>query len=137
MVRSLRAEANRWPGSGTGHFPRVGALSDGRTQIGPLARTAADLERLLAVIAGPDWRDAGVAPVPFLSADQASLSGARFAVVMGEGTWWPAAEQAQAVERAAISLSAAGPSRADWGASWLAEALDITRRYWIRTAACQ
>lgn len=129
-VYGLKPTAGRVPG--TGHFPRVGALSDGRTQIGPLGRSAPDLERLLGVISGPDWRDAGVAPVPLLPAARASLPGARFAVLIGEGTWRPAAAQAEAVERAAASLNAAGLSRAEWSVPWLAEALDITRRYWTR-----
>lgn len=126
----LKPTEGRVPG--TGHFPRVGALSDGRTQIGPLARSVPDLERLLAVIAGPDWRDAGVPPVPLLSSSRADLRGARFAVLAGDDRWRPAAAHADAVERAAISLCAAGLSRTAWPISWLAEALDITRRYWTR-----
>jgi amidase len=42
----------------------IGALSDPRTQLGPLARSVGDLALLLGVLAGPDGRDAGVAPVP-------------------------------------------------------------------------
>jgi amidase len=42
----------------------IGALSDPRTQLGPIARTVEDLTLLLGVLAGPDARDAGVAPVP-------------------------------------------------------------------------
>jgi len=116
----------------TGHFPRVGALSDGRTQIGPLARRVADLERVLPIIAGPDWQDAGVAPVPLLPASEAELGGARFAVVTGEPGWAPAGPLAAAVERAAAVLEGAGLARTAWTAPWLAEALDITGRYWAR-----
>jgi amidase len=46
----------------TGHFPRCGSLQDGRTVIGPLATSVADLAVTLTVIAGPDDVDAGVAP---------------------------------------------------------------------------
>jgi amidase len=116
----------------TGHFPRAGALSDGRTQIGPLARRVADLERVLPIIAGPDWRDAGVAPVPFLPASEAQLGGARFAVVTSEAGWAPAGPLAAAVEQAAAVLEGTGLVRTSWTAPWLAEALDITRRYWAR-----
>ncbi|HSO55020.1 MAG TPA: amidase family protein, partial [Actinomycetes bacterium] len=42
----------------------IGALSDPRTQPGPLARSVEDLRLLLGVLAGPDARDAGVVPVP-------------------------------------------------------------------------
>ena len=130
-VFGLKPTAGRVPG--TGHFPRIGALSDGRTQIGPLARDVADLERVLAVIAGPDWRDAGVPPVPLLPAGATGLEGATFAVLGGEEPWWPEASQAAALDRAAAALSAAGLTRTGWQLPWLAEALDITTRYWTRS----
>jgi amidase len=116
----------------TGHFPRVGALSDGRTQIGPLARKVADLELVLPIIAGPDWQDAGVAPVPLLPASQADLGGARFAVVTSEGPWSPGGPLTASVEQAAAVLERAGLARTAWRAPWLGQALDITRRYWAR-----
>jgi amidase len=129
-VYGLKPTAGRVPT--TGHFRRVGALSDGWNQIGPLARSVDDLERVLAVIAGPDWRDAGLAPVPLPPADPAELPGARFAVVTGEAGWGPTAELAEAVERAAVALVTAGLTRTAWRAPWLDEALDITQRYWAR-----
>ncbi len=131
-VFGLKPTAGRVPG--TGHFPRTGALSDGRTQIGPLARDVADLERVLAVIAGQDWRDAGVPPVPLLPARAARLDGASFAVLAGEDPWWPVPDLAQALDRAAAALSAAGLTRTEWRVPWLGEALDITRRYWARSS---
>lgn len=48
----------------TGHFPRCGSLEDGRTVIGPIAGTVADLAATLEVIAGPDGMDGGTPPVP-------------------------------------------------------------------------
>ena len=115
----------------TGHFPRVGALSDGRTQIGPLARTVDDLERVLGVIAGPDWRDGGVVPVPVRSSASVDLSDARIAVVGGAGIAQP--EVTDAVERAAAVFEAAGATRVAWIDSWLDDGLDVTERYWNRT----
>ena len=44
----------------TGHFPRLGARSDARTVIGPLANCVDDLTLALALIAGPDGLDGGV-----------------------------------------------------------------------------
>ena len=131
-ILGLKPTIGRVPG--TGHFPRIGALNDGRTQIGPLARHVADLERVLAVIAGPDWHDAGVPPVPLQHSSAAVLERARFAVLAGEEPWWPDADQAAALDRAASSLSAAGMTRTDWQVPWLNEALDITRRYWARSS---
>jgi amidase len=131
-VFGLKPTAGRVPG--TGHFPRIGALNDGRTQIGPLARDVGDLERVLTVIAGPDWRDAGVPPLPLPPSSAARLEGATFAVLAGEEPWWPGADQAAALDRAAASLRAAGLARTDWQLPWLGEALDITRRYWARAS---
>jgi amidase len=116
----------------TGHYPRVGPLSDGRTQIGPLARRVADLELALPVICGPDWQDSGTAPVPLQDPSRASLAGSRYAVVLSEEDWVPAAQLAAAVDQAAALLDAAGLTRTSWPAPWLAEAMQITLQYWTR-----
>lgn len=129
-VFGLKPSAGRVPT--TGHFPRIGALSDGRTQIGPIARSVDDLETALAVMCGLDWRDGGVAPVPLAPSAEADVATMRFAVVAGEPAWEPAPAVADAVDRAAAALVAAGATRASWTAPWLADALDITRRYWTR-----
>jgi amidase len=117
----------------TGHFPRVGALSDGRTQIGPLARSVDVLELVLPIIAGPDWRDPGVVAVPLADGGPASLAGARFAVITSEAGWSTTTVLTDAVERAADVLVAAGLTRTEWSAPWLVDALDITRGYWARS----
>ncbi|HUR50205.1 MAG TPA: amidase [Acidimicrobiales bacterium] len=129
-VFGLKPTSGRVPG--TGHFPAFGALSDGRTQIGPLARSVDDLELALQVIAGPDFRDAGVAPVPLQSSEFQPLEGKRFAVLTGEGPWTAAPAAAAAVEAAARRLEAAGLERTDWPMPWLVPAMDITLRYWER-----
>src|SRR6478735_56903 len=106
-VCGLRPTAGRVPT--TGHFPRVGPRSDGRTQIGPLAASVDGLELALSVLAGPDGRDAGAAPVP--SSRGVDLRGLRVAAAFGEGEWQPSARVAAAVERAADVLVAAGARR--------------------------
>ncbi len=70
-VCGLRPTAGRVPT--TGHFPRVGPRSDGRTQIGPLASSIDALEHALAVLAGPDGRDPAAAPVPMRPSATADL----------------------------------------------------------------
>jgi amidase len=114
----------------TGHFPRVGPRSDGRTQIGPLSGSIDLIERVLATIAGPDHRDSGVAPVALAPADLTRL---RFAVLTGEAGLSTSTELAQAVEQAAAALSSRGLERVEWKGPWLSDALDITQRYWART----
>ena len=129
-VCGLRPTAGRVPT--TGHFPRVGPRSDGRTQIGPLAASVDGLELALSVMAGPDGRDAGVAPVPLPPSREVSLRGLRVAAAFGEGAWQPSDRVAAAVERATGVLVAAGAQRVPWEFGWLAPAWDITHRYWAR-----
>ena len=119
----------------TGHYPRVGPRSDGRTVIGPLAACVDDLELALTVIAGPDGRDMGAAPVPLRPAGMGGageVDGLRVAVALGEGPWRPGPRVAAAVEWAADVLVAAGARRVPWEFPWLEPAWDITQRYWAR-----
>ena len=129
-VCGLRSTAGRVPT--TGHYPRVGPRSDGRTQIGPLAASVDGLEQALSVMAWPDGRDVGVAPVPLPPSSGVELHGLRVAVALGEGSWRPSSPVAAAVEWAADVLVAAGARRVPWEFGWLAAAWDITQRYWAR-----
>lgn len=129
-VFGLKPTAGRVPG--TGHFPAYGALSDGRTQIGPLARSVDDLELALQTIAGPDARDAGVAPVPLHKRDSVKLAGKRFAVLTSEGAFSAHPETAAAVEEVAGRFERAGMKRTDWPIPWLVPAMEITLGYWNR-----
>jgi amidase len=116
----------------TGHFPRLGHLSDPRTAIGPLARTAHDLEAVLRVIAGEDFVDPGVAPVPLGRAGDVDLSALRvgwFASVDGAEV---TADTTRAIAAAADTLAALRCAVREIDAPWLAESLAITRAYWAR-----
>jgi amidase len=108
----------------TGHFPRCGSLEDGRTVIGPLATAVEDLGAALALIAGPDGLDAGVAPVPLGDPDRVDPSTLRVGV-MGAG----AATTAPALRGLA---AASATIREDGLPDVREEALEITRRYWRR-----
>lgn len=102
----------------TGHFPRCGSLSDGRTVIGPIAATVADLAAVLPIIAGPDGLDAGVPPVPLGDPASVDVGSLRF------GFFGPVAAQA---------LAAVGATCAEMPALDVRdEALELTRRYWRR-----
>ena len=62
-LAALKPTAGRVP-SRRHRRPRAArALRDPRTQVGTLARSVADVALVLSVIAGPDGRDGGVAPV--------------------------------------------------------------------------
>jgi amidase len=86
----------------------IGALSDPRTQLGPVARTVADLTLLLGVVAGPDGRDAGVAPVPLGDPSTVRVEGLRVALHAGDGSAGLSPETTDTVTAAAGALAAAG-----------------------------
>ncbi len=77
---------------------QLGTLGDPRTVVGPLARSVEDVALLYTLIAGPDGRDAGVAPV----APQRSPETLR-AAVFSEGA---DAETTAVVNQAAAVLGA-------------------------------
>jgi amidase len=58
---------------------QIGALGDPRTQIGVLARSVADVACALRVLAGPDGRDGGIAPVELGHPGAVDLRGLRVA----------------------------------------------------------
>jgi amidase len=98
-------------------------LEDGRTVIGPLAKTVDDLAASLVLMVGPDGLDAGVAPVPLGDLDAVDLSTLRFGVLGDEPT---APAVAALVGAGARIVEDQVPDIRD-------EALDITRRYWRRS----
>ena len=107
----------------TGHFPRCGTLEDGRTVIGPLATTVADLAIALKLIAGPDGIDPGAVPVPLGAPDGVDVSALRIGY-MGDDLTTDAALTAL---REAGAIVAPIPM-----VDVRDEAMDITRRYWTR-----
>jgi amidase len=80
----------------------LGSLSDPRTQVGPLARSVADVALLLTLIAGPDGRDGGVAPVPLRP--PGLVRGLRVAVLVDDGLAPPDDDTRSVVALAAAAL---------------------------------
>ena len=86
----------------------IGSLGDARTQVGVLARGVADVALALGVVAGPDGRDGGVAPVALGDFAQVGLAGLRVAA-FGELDHARAdAATAQVLDAAAAALREAG-----------------------------
>ncbi len=130
-VAGLKPSAGRVPL--TGHFPRIGALSDPRTQIGPIARFVEDLALALPVIAGVDWRDPGVAPVPLGEAADVQLEGLRLAWYAHDEAVSTTPETVETVQAAVAVLSDAGAVAEEGRPPRIEESLEITRAYWRRT----
>jgi len=143
----------------TGHFPRINALSDPRTQIGPMARFVADLALVLPLISGPDYSDAGAIPMPLEDWKLVDLRGSGLDMtgnviprgsglnLTGGGAGQPpvriaiftefagasATQQTVAtVRKAATALQDAGAEVEEAVPPRIEESLPITRAYWRR-----
>ena len=129
-VAALKPSAGRVPT--TGHFPPVGDRSDGRTQIGPIATRVRSLIEVLDVIAGPDGRDPGTAPVPLGDASRVDVADLRIGWNVGEAGYEPTAAVRAAVERSVAQLEGLGARVVGEIPQHLDEAFDVTTRYWTR-----
>lgn len=89
----------------TGHAVSFGGVHDPLTQLGPMARSVADLELILRVIAGPDGRDPFVTPAPLRDPGEVDLRGLRVAWHADNGLFTPAAD-VQAVTAGAVKALA-------------------------------
>ncbi len=126
-VAGLKPTSGRVPN--TGVFNHPGGLSDPRTQIGPLARTVADLALAFAIIAGPDGRDSGVVPLPVGDFGAVTLDGLRVACYLDDRAAHPTAETGVTILAAAQVLAAGGMGVKD-ALPPISAAREITERYW-------
>jgi len=85
----------------------MGAV-DALTQLGPMARYVEDLSLILPIIAGVDWRDPAIVPMPLGDPKTVSLTGLRVAMYTDNGIMAPTPETAAAVRAAATALAAVG-----------------------------
>ena len=116
----------------TGHFPRIGSMSDLRTTIGPLSRRVEDLALALRVIAGPDGRDPGVVPMPIGDPGRVDLSMLRVAFYTSMPAAAPSPAAGIAVAHAVGALRDAGATVTDATPPRLEESMPITIAYWSR-----
>ena len=92
----------------TGHFPACAGPGGYLGLIGPLARSAADLQLLLEATAGPDPGDAQSAPVSVKPPSDEALRKLRIGWYTDDGVTPVTEETRSAVERAAALLEADG-----------------------------
>jgi amidase len=99
----------------SGRVPRTGHIisfdmgaMDMMTQIGPVARFVEDLILTLPIIAGVDWRDPAVVPMPLGDPAAVELNSLRVAFYTDNGVAAPTPETVDVVRNAATVLSDAG-----------------------------
>lgn len=102
-VAGLKPTSGRVPR--TGHIiPYAAGATDAFQTIGPIARSVDDLTLLLRVIAGPDWQDPTIVPMPYVYPDEVELDTLRVAFYTDNGTATPTPEIMQTVKDVAKSL---------------------------------
>jgi amidase len=101
-IAAIKPTSGRVPR--TGHFPGPGGTLDALWQIGPLARSVEDLNTLLPIIAGVDWRDPAIVPMPLGDATQVDLKALRVAFHTDNGIETPDREIIETVKNAARAL---------------------------------
>jgi amidase len=89
----------------TGHIYPFGGIQDSFQQIGPLARTVADLALLLELIAGPDDIDPGALPLPWRVPEDVELRSLRLSFHTDNGIASPTAETRATVTEVAKRLT--------------------------------
>ena len=105
-IAGLKPTAGRVPR--TGHIVGYGGAFDSWQQVGPLARHVEDLHLLLSIIAGPDYEDAAIHPVPLYNPSSVTLKGQRLAWYPSDGESHPIEEIQTAVKTCAGFLQSAG-----------------------------
>ena len=119
-IAGIKPNSGRVPR--TGHIVPYGmGAVDSLTQLGPMARFVEDLALALPIIAGPDWRDPAIAPVPLGNPDDVAVGSLRVAMHTDNGIMSPTKETADAVIAAATALRDAGVEVAEVRPSALAQ----------------
>ena len=88
----------------TGHALPFGGLLDSFQQLGPLARCVDDLNLLLPLIAGPDWIDPAIVPMPLGDPADVELKKLRVAFYADNGIVSPTPETIATVRKAVSAL---------------------------------
>jgi amidase len=108
-VVGLKPTSGRVPR--TGHVVDFGGVYDSYQQIGPLARKVEDIALLLPIIAGPDFQDAAIQPMPHGDPNAVDLKKLRVAFFTDvHGYHSPSPETIAMVRNAAKAMESLGCS---------------------------
>ena len=102
-VAGIKPTSGRVPR--TGHIiPYAAGATDAYQQVGPLARKVADLNLLMSIIAGPDFRDPAIVPMPWSDPNTVDLKSLRVSFHTDNGAATPTPETIQTVQAVAHAL---------------------------------
>lgn len=105
-VAGIKPTSGRVPR--TGHIISPEGHLQAFTQLGPIAKSVEDLSVILGVIAGPDWRDASVVPLPLTNPKEVRIKEMRVAMHTDNGVLTPHPDIIRVVEAAAKALETNG-----------------------------
>jgi amidase len=106
-ITGIKPTSGRVPRTGHVISFDMGAL-DKLTQVGPMARYVPDLILALPIIAGVDWIDPAIVPMPLDEPGSVVLEGLRVAFYTDNGLMSPTAETVEVIQAAVDALTDAG-----------------------------
>jgi amidase len=106
-IAGLKPTAGRVPRTGHTPFLQFGAIQ-AFTQVGPLARSVDDLALILTVIAGEDWHDPIVVPMPLADPKSVNAKGLRVAFFWDNELTPTSTDTVNVVRSAALALADLG-----------------------------
>jgi amidase len=112
----------------TGLFPPPLGISARIRHVGPLARYIEDLALTLPILAGMDWHDAAVIPMPLGEQQTGDLKALRVAYYTDNGLAAPTPETAQAVQQAARAVGDAGSAVEEARPAGIEQSFDLMCR---------
>ena len=127
-ITGIKPTSGRVPRTGHIVSYQMGAL-DKLTQVGPLARYVKDLVLALPIIAGVDWVDPAIVPMPLGQAAEVELKGLRVAFYTDNGLMTPTAETVAVIRAAVNALADEGMTVTEDRPPGVAEASDMWTRF--------
>jgi amidase len=114
----------------TGHILPLGGIVDTMTQLGPMARNTEDLALALPILAGVDWNDPSVVPMPIRDYRKLPIKDCRVAFFYNNGIFEPSAETTAAIASAVKLLEDSGASVEEAQPSVVKNVYDLTIALW-------
>jgi amidase len=110
----------------TGHIVDFGGIFDSWQEIGPLARRVEDLTLITSIIAGPDYKDAAMIPIPWRDPADVEVKGLRVGFYAENGVAEVTPETIATVKKAAAFFNELGcPVKEDFPKAIIMELEEI------------